>query len=549
MKLSSIQLHNFRQFYGTSPVIRFSDGVRNVTVIHGINGSGKTALLNAFTWVLYETFTRGFQLPDQLVNKRAIREAAIGEAVECWVEVTFEHNSRKYELRRSSEILKESAEDWSVRKGRGATLKWSDEDGAWRDARDVDEAIGRVLPRDLHSYFFFDGERIERIVQPEKNERANLARATKILLGMEILERGERHLNSARKEFERELQNVGDAETQRLLKQKEERETELEKAEESRAELVKQLEAHRMIKEQVQDRLRQLDAVKDLQERFDRLEHDRKAREVSLGQNRKGLKNELSNFGYSAFLTDATAHFREMVDGLRKRGELPAGIKKQFVDDLLRDGICICGRPIDDHAAEARAAVEDWKKRAGMADVEEKAIRMGGEVAKMEETIPVFWERVDAILEKDETDRTELARIEEQLERIRDRLRNSPQEEISQLAKRLTEVEEAINACLKDLGAAESRIKRLKEEIAALQVEISRHEAKEEKHQLLKRRIDATVDARDRIAGVRELLDLELRTNLNKRIRELFHQISVTPYKPDLNEDYSLSLYETAGGR
>ena len=60
MILSSIQLYNFRQFYDASPIIEFSSGKQNVTVIHGINGSGKTALLNAFTWVLYEEHTRDF---------------------------------------------------------------------------------------------------------------------------------------------------------------------------------------------------------------------------------------------------------------------------------------------------------------------------------------------------------------------------------------------------------------------------------------------------------------------------------------------------------
>lgn len=67
MKLTKLRLHNFRQFYGTTPPIVFSTDPGRVTVIHGANGAGKTALLNALTWVLYESFSRGFQLEDQLV--------------------------------------------------------------------------------------------------------------------------------------------------------------------------------------------------------------------------------------------------------------------------------------------------------------------------------------------------------------------------------------------------------------------------------------------------------------------------------------------------
>jgi DNA sulfur modification protein DndD len=60
MKLISIQLYNYRPFYGLTPEIVFAsrDG-QNTTVIHGNNGAGKTAILNAFTWVLYERFTPG----------------------------------------------------------------------------------------------------------------------------------------------------------------------------------------------------------------------------------------------------------------------------------------------------------------------------------------------------------------------------------------------------------------------------------------------------------------------------------------------------------
>ena len=39
MKLMSIQLNNFRQFYGMTPEIILAGGERNTTVIHGNNGA------------------------------------------------------------------------------------------------------------------------------------------------------------------------------------------------------------------------------------------------------------------------------------------------------------------------------------------------------------------------------------------------------------------------------------------------------------------------------------------------------------------------------
>ena len=53
MLLKSITLSNFRKFKDSK--IAFADGRngRNVTLVFGDNGSGKTSLANAFIWCLY----------------------------------------------------------------------------------------------------------------------------------------------------------------------------------------------------------------------------------------------------------------------------------------------------------------------------------------------------------------------------------------------------------------------------------------------------------------------------------------------------------------
>ena len=100
MKLLSIKLCNFRQFYGTTPEIFLASDGKNTTMIHGNNGSGKTTLLNAFTWVLYEKFTAAFIAPQLLINKRAIMQVDIGTSVNCWVEIHFEHEHKRYKVKR-----------------------------------------------------------------------------------------------------------------------------------------------------------------------------------------------------------------------------------------------------------------------------------------------------------------------------------------------------------------------------------------------------------------------------------------------------------------
>ncbi|MFZ4676733.1 MAG: AAA family ATPase, partial [Nodosilinea sp.] len=107
MKLLSLKLFNFRQFWGEVTLELAHQSSRSVTVIHGNNGAGKTTLLNGFTWVLYDQRSPAFA-PGPLVNNRALGEVPVGSLVECWAEVLFEHNGKEYQARRSCVAQKDS---------------------------------------------------------------------------------------------------------------------------------------------------------------------------------------------------------------------------------------------------------------------------------------------------------------------------------------------------------------------------------------------------------------------------------------------------------
>ena len=53
MKLERITLENFRQYFGKQRLEFSRDPQKNVTVIHGVNGAGKTSMFLAINWCLY----------------------------------------------------------------------------------------------------------------------------------------------------------------------------------------------------------------------------------------------------------------------------------------------------------------------------------------------------------------------------------------------------------------------------------------------------------------------------------------------------------------
>ena len=545
MKLTSIKLCNFRQFYGRTPEILLSSGTQNTTIIHGNNGAGKTTLLNAFTWVLYEKFSAAFASEDQLVNKRAITEAKLKDSIECWVELGFEHNNKRYQVRRLCRAYKTEA---GVEQGKSELyLQIAGDDGRWLLPQQLPEdIIGRILPVSLHQYFFFDGERIEQIVRSDK--KPEIAEATKTLLGVEVLNRSIKHLKEAKKTLEAELAVIGDSETKNLLREQKKLEQESEQLSKRQVEIEQELEHQDELKKTIGNRLLELSGAQELQNLRDELEVRQKLLREQLKQAKDALNRAISTRGYTVLLSEATAEFRAIVDDLRDRGELPVGIKRQFVGDLLNEQRCICGAELLE-GTHAHQQVSAWMDRAGIADVEETAIRMSAQVDELDKQAPEFWQEVDRQQDNIAKWRTELSGIETQLDDIKKKLRSFPNEDISQLQKRLDETEEKIRDLTLEKGANQQQIARIATDIEAKVKQIAKHKTNESKQALAQQRIAATQDAIERLTEVRVRLDNQFRASLEKRVQEIFTSISFTPYVPKLSDRYELTLIENTAGQ
>jgi DNA sulfur modification protein DndD len=540
MKLISIRLCNFRQFYGKTPEIYLSFGERNTTIIHGNNGAGKTALLNAFTWVLYEKFSAAFSSEDQLVNKRAITEVKLNNSVECWVELGFEHHNKRYQARRLCRAYKT---DVGVEQGKSELyLQIAGDDGRWLLPQQLPEdIIGRILPVSLHQYFFFDGERIEQIVRSDK--KSEIADATKTLLGVEVLNRSIKHLKEAKKTLELELAAIGDSETQTLLREQKKLEQEGEHIIQRQVEISQELEHQDELKKTIGNRLLEFGGAEELQQLRDELEAREKLLREQLKQAKDALKRAISTRGYTVLLSEATAEFRSLVDDLRHRGELPVGIKRQFVEDLLNKQRCICGTELIQGTAVYQQ-VYSWMDKAGIVDVEETAIRMSAQVDEIDKQTPEFWEEVDKQQSNITKWRSELSGIETQLDDIKKKLRSFPNEDISQLQKRLDETEERIRDLTLEKGANQQQLERLSTDIDAKVKQIAKHKMNESKQALAQQRIAATQEAVERLTEVRARLDNQFRSSLEKQVQEIFTSISFTPYIPKLSDKYELTLMD-----
>ncbi|MBP0016864.1 MAG: AAA family ATPase [Cyanobacteria bacterium SBLK] len=545
MKLISLKLCNFRQFYGKTPLIKLANGERNTTVIHGNNGSGKTTLLNAFTWVLYEKFTAAFASPDSLINKRAIQEANIGTSVECHVEIYFERDEKRYQLKRQCYACRDKNDRIQYNQSK-LFMQVAGDDGRWNyPTQQPEDIIGRILPESLHQYFFFDGERIDHFFRSDRAN--NIAEDTKELLGVKVLDRSIEHLKNARKRLQDELKSIGDSEIKALLKDQKKIEQEGDRLNEKQEEVRQKLSLYGDFKQRLGKQLLQLSGAKDLQKLKDKLEKQEKSIRKNLGQTKEELKRLISNSGYAVLTPKINTQFKEIVKNLRDKGELPAGIKQRFVQNLLNQKRCICGTELGEDTI-ARQAVFAWMNKAGMADVEETAIRLEEGVRELEKQIPEFWQNVDRAQSQTDRDRRELARVENELDDLKQKLRTYPDEDIQDLQKRLDETEETIRELTLEQGGIQQERDRLDKELTSLEKQINKQQLKAEKQILAQQRIAATQEAIARLIEVRSRLEKQFRLSLEQRVQEIFSQISFTPYIPRLSPEYELTLVENTSG-
>ena len=546
MRLTSIKLCNFRSFYGKTPEIILANGdIRNTTMIYGSNGAGKTSILNGFTWVLYEKFSAAFASTEQLVNKRAIAESQPGQPVECSVEIGWEHENMRYRAKRGCRVYKNQSD--LIETGKTQLTMWlAGDDGQWKIPNQFpEEIITQILPLSLHQYFFFDGERIEEIVR--SHNKAEIAEAIRIFLGVEVIELSIKHLKEAKKSLETELKNIGDSETKQLLTKQQKQELEIETINKRQTEINQELEYQQVFKKEVSNKLRELSAVKELQEKRQNLESQRDNLRGELKKTRENLKKVISARGYTVLLTETTAKFREIFIDLKKRGELTAGISREFVNDLLNTGRCICGADLRE-GTHTHFHVKNLMRKAGSSTVEETAIRMSAQVDEIDKQAVAFWEEADREQLRIQQLRENLNQVELELTTIEEQLRKDPNEEISNLQKRLDEIESKIDELNREQGANHQELSHLKISMDTLIKQISKQKQNEEKQSLAQRRINATQDAIERLSEVKNRQENQFRLQLEQRVQEIFSEISFTPYIPKISENYELSLVENTTG-
>jgi len=540
MKLEYIRLINFRQFHKEQLADFSTADDLNVTVFHGLNGAGKTSLFIAINWCLYE---EGGADIGMLVNKKAWAETAIGETVPMVVTIGFIHRGARYIAERA--VMLKKAENVPLNLKAEFTLSRTKKTGDTKPEPNPIGVMNAILPSNVRPYFFFDGEKMDDLT---KAGSTDVQEAVRNIMRLPALERAESHLQQIADEFRREVKKKGSHELETLITHEQDLREQKEKALKRREELKEEIRIGRAQIEDIDAKLRGSEAAKELQKRrdsIDRYIQDNEIREKQIVQ----IIQKLTNRSYTIFLAESCKKAFEILDQKRERGEIPSGIREQFIKDLLERKICVCGKPFIEHD-EAFEHLRTLLKRSSSKDIENEVQHLTGNIRLLSLNTET---QISELNQRSK----ELAQLKEHTERlyaesddIKRQLKGISEDKIAELEKMRGRFTQKYETNIAEFGKTESNISSLDNQLIDIRKQRDIAEKKEKEIALLSQKESLAQKAADAVNLIKEEFFEETRKEIEATTKDVFSNLA---WKQDhfqdvrLDQDFRLEVIDRWG--
>lgn len=347
MKLIKLEINNFRQFYGKQSIDFSVDPERGVTLIHGENNGGKTALLNALRWCLYEETTENLLDSKNLLNKHAAEQGKNTFSVS----VQLEHQNRLFEVRRVR-----------VKNSASSNLHvYEIEDGCYAEKAEdnPNTLINTVLPKEMSQYFFYQGEGTGTL--SSQNDFSHIKDAIDKVLGLTVAQTTLKHLSTVKTGYQREL-NQYDAnnEIETLLSNKDTLISNLDRENALLAQKQRELESAENEYEAQLSKLTRFDKTSiegkiKFREQQERLlsDYQRQYKQLLREKITKTPDWALSTFGKKLASIDLSS-----INTAELNKSLRYTVDKQLLREIMDNNECICGTHIGEDSSAARLLEE-----------------------------------------------------------------------------------------------------------------------------------------------------------------------------------------------
>lgn len=550
MLLQSIKLTNFRQFRDEEIVFASGADGKNVTIILGENGTGKTTFAQAFFWCLYgET-----EFSDKIIINRLVANNLLsGQSDKVKVELRLIHGENSYILTREQTYTKDATGNVKASNTVFDIMR-RDKTGNTTTIKPTlrETEVNSILPKELSRYFFFDGERIERMSKEISTHKkaTDFADAVRSLLGLKGIEKAIQHLNPGSKSsvvgsYEASYDASSNTQIANLTKTIEECNEKIARMTTRIDELDQQIELAQNRKTDKTEELKQYEDGEKLQIQKEELERKIAAAQRSRSNMIKTICSDFSGNIGSFFSIWMTHKAMQLLKDRDFSGKDIPHMHGDTIEYLLRQQVCICGT----HLTEGSMPYEKVKSlidflppkslSSNISDFKKAAVRRvrGAQQADLLEQVTehlgIVSEQEDDIINLSE----ELHAVEAKLsgDDVRAKVR-AINAEIQQNDRTIRSCNEERDKCISDRGDAQGR----KERADTRRGELALLDENNKKTELYK-------DYAERIH--RELVafynksESEVREKLQNTINNIFKHIYEGGLALTIDEKYHISVY------
>ena len=189
MKINKVKLYNFSSYEGNNEFdFEITDGNKNIILIGGKNGAGKTSLFTAIKVALYGPLAYGYvgvnshyvsKIKD-LINSKAFQQEVVEAEVQITQQLKSEREIRNYVITRKWDFTNQKlTEDYTVER-----------DGKRLNEQEIsyfENYLRSIIPPDLFEFFLFDGEEVGNIFSTSAYN-TYVRNAVFTLCGMDVFE-------------------------------------------------------------------------------------------------------------------------------------------------------------------------------------------------------------------------------------------------------------------------------------------------------------------------------------------------------------------------
>ncbi|MEV3997360.1 AAA family ATPase [Streptomyces halstedii] len=549
MKLLKLTLKNFRAFYGEQVLNLSVEDGKPAVLIFGNNGAGKTTLLNAFAWALYGTFSDDVEQQHRVIHDKAWADTAFGEDITASVRLDFEHDGTRFSAVRQVTVTKEKEEQESVKPV--LTVTEIRTDGEAQSIHNGQDRIEKILPQGLRQFFFFNGERMEKMFSgDEKREgegkNQEVQKAIKTLLDLEAIERALEDLPKVSRKLASEIDSKEDRRLKQLSDQMDHLATREKEEVADMLRLSEEISAFQKEVQSIDRALLQNREAEPLQKKRDSLTRRIKTAHDRHAEYKSRKRELLSRHGFLALTNGIDTKVIELADEMRERRQLPAGIQRSFIEDILEAHLCMCGREVREGTPEYEE-LDKRKYNAGLEDVQESWMRVSGKMKNLEERRQELLEQLTLNASDLQKADAEISELEAERSDVVRQLEGVDIQDVQRLIERRKNYVSKETDARVAYKEAENKVAAIKQEAEATARQYRNAEGKSEKARKVQKQVELVEKVRAALKEILEIKTEEVRDQLDKKVKAVFSRIFIKSYVPELNDDFELELHTASG--